>query len=176
MKKRILSILLALVLVLTLGLVTAAPVLAAPSAVVTVTWLEDATRYNPDGTEAGQWQDDFIGPMDLHQTGKAYHALNIAQFYNVFLPDIEGSLVISGAGNLSGHVTYTSLASGLPIKERLRGNVIIDPQAGTMVGAYTQWAYAYGSDVLSSYPNAVPANKQGAGWWFIGYTVYTAHQ
>ena len=146
---------------------------------VTVSWLEDADRYGGDGTPLQSWTDDPLGPADLVRTGKAYHFADIQEYYNYpGLENLSGSLVISGAGKLSGHATYTSPASGLPIKERFRGEATIDADAGTMVGTYTQWAYAFGSrdDVLASYPNAIPAQKQGSGWWFIGYTVYTAHQ
>ena len=165
--------------VLALLILIAAPAVAAPPTTVTVTWLEDAVRYYPDGSVWASWPDDPNGPMSLLQTGKAYHAVDIAQFYNILLPDVEGSLVISGNGKLSGHATYTSLVSGLPIKEHFKGNVTIDPVAGTMVGTYTQYAYAFGSqeDVLSWYPNAVPQKSpQAGGWWFIGYTDYTVHQ
>lgn len=144
---------------------------------VTVSWLEDAVRYYPDGTTWASWTDDPNGPAELAKTGEAYHFVNIGEFYNVPLPDISGSAVISGSGRLSGHCTYTSVASGLPIKERLKGRLSVDPEAGTMVGTYTQWASAFGSrdDVLENYPEAVPDRKQGSGWWLIGYTEYTAH-
>lgn len=145
---------------------------------ITITWLEDAVRYYPDGSVWASWTDDPNGPADLVRTGKAYHFTDIRQFYNQELPDISGSVVISGAGTLSGHAKYTSLYSGLPIKERFLGQVTVDADAGTMVGAHTQWAYAFGfrDDVLSWYPNSVPAEKEGSGWWFISYTNYTVHQ
>ena len=167
-----------MIAVLALLILIAAPAVAAPPTTVTVSWLEDAVRYYPDGTTWATWTNDPNGPMNLLQTGKAYHAVDIAQFYNIELPDVEGSLVISGNGKLSGHATYTSLYSGLPIKEHFKGNVTINPN-GTMVGTYTQYAYAFGSqeDVLSWYPNAVPQKSpQAGGWWFIGYTDYTVHQ
>ena len=158
---------------------TVVPAMAAPPSTVTVSWEEDATRYYPDGTVWASWTDDPNGPMELLQTGKAYHAVAIAEFYNILLPDVEGSLVISGAGKLSGHATYTSLASGLPIKEHFKGDVTIDPDGGTMVGNYTQYAWAFGTaeDVLTYYPNALPEKSpEAGGWWLIGYTVYTVHQ
>ena len=144
---------------------------------VTVSWLEDAVRYYPDGTTWATWTDDPNGPAVLVKTGKAYHFADIGEFYNTPLPDISGSAVISGSGRLSGHCTYTSLVSSLPIKERVKGQLNVDPDVGTMTGNYTQWAHAFGSreDVLTWYPNAAPANKQGSGWWLIGYTEYTAH-
>ena len=147
-------------------------------ATVTINWLEDAVRYNPDGSEKSSWIDDPLGPADLVRTGKAYHFATIQEYYNYpGLENLTGSLVMSGSGRLSGHATYTSPASGLPIRDRLKGEVTVDPDAGTMVGTYTQWSYAFGprDEVLTSYPNAVPAKKQGSGWWLIGYTEYTAH-
>ena len=159
-------------LCLTVGLA-----LGVPSTTVTVSWLENAVRYYPDGT-TDTWTNDPNGPLELVRTGKAYHVLDIGQFYNTILPDVSGSLVISGAGKLSGHVTYTSLYSDLPIRERITGTVIIDPDVGTMVGTYTQYSYAFGSeqDVHEKYPYAVPEKTSHAkGWWFIGYTEYDAH-
>ncbi len=94
------------------------------------------------------------------------------------LPDVEGSMVISGAGKLSGHATYTSLFSGLPIKELFKGDISVDPDNGTITGSYTQRAYAFGSqeDVMTYYPNSIPEKSEKArGWWFIGYTEYTAY-
>lgn len=144
---------------------------------VTILWLEDAVRYNGDGSFHSSWSDDPLGPAELVQTGKAYHFADIQEYYNWPLENLAGKLVISGSGRLSGHAKYTSPASGLPIKDRFKGQVTVDPDAGTMVGTYTQWSYAFGprDEVLTSYPNAVPANKQGSGWWFIGYTEYIAH-
>ena len=180
MKRKIFSILFVVVLALSLSLVTAVPAGAKGPVgeTVTISWLEDATRYNPDGTVRGNWTNDPLGPADLVRTGKAYHFANIQEYYNYpGLENLSGSLVISGAGKLSGHAKYTSPASGLPIRDRFQGEVTIDAGALTMVGTYTQWSYAFGAkdEVLASYPQAVPAKKQGSGWWFIGYTDYIAH-
>ena len=180
MKKKILSVLLAVVLVLSFNLVMAMPAAAKGPVgeTVTINWLEDAERYGGDGTLLSSWTDDPLGPADLVQTGKAYHFASIQEYYNYpGLENLSGSLVISGAGKLSGHATYISPASGLPIRDRFHGEVNIDADEGTMEGTYTQWSYAFGAkdEVLASYPQAVPAKKQGSGWWFIGYTDYTAH-
>jgi len=159
-----------------LAVLIVSPVTAAPPTTITVTWTEDATRYYPDGTVWASWTGDANGPMDLLITGNAYHVVDVGEFYNTTLPDIEGSMIISGAGKFSGHTTYTSLASGLPIRELLNGDVMID--GSTLEGLYTQRAYAFGSaeDVLTSYPNSVPVKSENAdGWWFIGYTEYTAY-
>jgi len=178
MKRKIFSILFVVVLALSLSLVTAVPAGAKGPVgeTVTISWLEDAGRYSPDGSLLNSWTDDPIGPATLVRTGKAYH-FSIQEYYNQPLENLSGSLVISGAGKLSGHAKYTSPASGLPIRDRFQGEVTIDADALTMVGTYTQWSYAFGArdEVLDSYPQAVPAKKQGSGWWFIGYTDYIAH-
>ena len=165
-------------LVCSFSLVTAVPAGAKGPVgeTVTISWLEDAERYNGDGSFHSSWTDDLLGPAELVRTGKAYHFADIQEYYNYPLENLSGSLVISGAGKLSGHAKYTSPASGLPIRDRFQGEVTIDADKGTMVGTYTQWSYAFGSraDVLKYY-KAVPAKKQGSGWWFIGYTEYTAH-
>ena len=174
--RKVTIILVALLALLGLAF-TAVPAVAGPPTTVTVTWLEDAIRYNPDGTVKASWTNDPLGPMDLLQTGKAYHVVTIDEYYNYPGLGAEGSLVISGARKLSGQATYTSPASGLPIKDRFKGNVTID--GGTMAGAYTQYSYAFGSqvDVLASYSGAVPEKSpEAGGWWFIGYTEYIAHQ
>lgn len=143
---------------------------------VTVGWSEDGMRYHPDGTVKDSWTDDGPYSAELICIGKTYRFADIQQYYNTELPDLEGMLVISGAGILSGHTTYTLY--GLPTKNRFHGQVTIDADAGTMVGTYTQWKSVFGprDDVLIKYPEAVPANKQGSGWWFVSYTDYTAHQ
>jgi len=179
MKRKIFSILFVVVLALSLSLVTAVRAVAKGPVgeTVTISWLEDAERYNGDGSVHSSWTDDPLGPADLVRTGKAYHFADIQEYYNYPLENLSGSLVISGAGKLSGHAKYTSPASGLPIRDRFQGEVTIDADEGTMVGTYTQWSYAFGAkdEVLASYPQAVPAKKQGSGWWFIGYTDYIAH-
>ena len=142
---------------------------------VTISWLEDAIRYNPDGSIKSSWTDDPLGPAVLVQTGKAFHFADIQEYYNWPLENLSGSLVISGGGKLSGHATYTSPSSGLPIRDRFKGEVIIDTDTGAMVGTYTQWSYAFGpeDEVLPKYPTAVPTDEEGC--WFIGYTEYVAH-
>ncbi|TKJ46995.1 hypothetical protein CEE34_06085 [Candidatus Aerophobetes bacterium Ae_b3a] len=170
--------LVALAVMLVMGLTGTVMAKGPVGEIITIHWLEDAVRYNPDGSEKASWTNDPLGPADLVRTGKAYHFDTIQEYYNYpGLENLSGSLVISGSGRLSGHARYTSPASELPIRDRFKGQVTVDPDAGTMVGTYTQWSYAFGSeaDVHGSYPKAVPAKKQGSGWWFIGYTDYTAH-
>lgn len=172
MKKTIVYILSAALLAVLL----VSPAIAAPPTTITVSWTEDATRYYPDGTYWTGWTGDPNGPMDLLVTGNAYHVVDIGEFYNTLLPDVEGTMTINGAGMLSGRTTYTSLASGLPIMELFSGDVMVD--GTTLVGSYTQYAFAFGSaeDVLASYPNSLPTKSENAaGWWLIGYTEYTAY-
>jgi len=171
-------LLVALAVMLVMGLTGTVMAKGPVGEIISISWFEDAVRYNPDGSVITSWSNDPLGPADLVRTGKAYHFATIQEYYNYpGLENLSGSLVISGSGRLSGHATYTSPASGLPIRDRFKGEVTVDPDAGTMVGIYTQWSYAFGprDEVLAGYPNAVPAKKQGSGWWFIGYTEYTAH-
>jgi len=165
----------------------AAPAFAGPPTTVTVgPWLEDGTRYNPDGTLYGvswnPWTADPNGPMDLRQTGKAYHVVNINDYYNAFAPNIpEGHMVISGSGVLSGQAEYISSVSGLPMRDRFKGKMTVAPPS--WYGTYTQYSYAYGTEgeVKTYYPGAIipdtediPENGESA-WWFIHYTEYTAY-
>ena len=155
-----------------------APVVIAKGPVadsVTIGWYEDATRYNPDGSVRQSWSNDGPFFAELIKTGKAYHFAEIQQYYNTTLAQLSGSLVISGTGKLSGHATYLSPFSGLPIRDRFHGEVTIDIDSETMAGNYTQWSYAFGSEeeVLTWYPNAVPDDEDCC--WLLGYTVYTAH-
>jgi len=175
---------------------------------MTVRWLEDSVRFYPDGSVWYTSQNDLIPPGELPATliltGGEYHFADANEFYNYpGLPDFEGSVVIDGIGQLSGDTTYTSTASFLPIKEYIEGNVEIiivekkgeepfpgDPEDydGIMVGAYTQWAYAQGTEdevtsiggegapeSFEGYLHAEPAPEIGEDWWFIGRTEYIAH-
>jgi len=142
---------------------------------VTIGWYEDATRYNPDGSISQSWANDGPFSAEFIRTGKAYHLADIQQYYNTTVAQLSGSLIISGTGKLSGHATYLSPFSGLPIRDRFHGEVNIDIDSETMTGNYTQWSYAFGSEeeVLSWYPNAVPDDEDCC--WLLGYTIYTAH-
>jgi len=172
---------------LTMLVLVAAPAFAGPPTNVTVgSWLEDGTRYNPDGTlfdvSWNPWTADPNGPMELRQTGKAYHVVDINDYYNAFAPNIpEGHMVISGSGNLSGQAEYISSVSGLPMRNRFKGNVTIDPPSWS--GTYTQYSYAYGTEeeVKAYYPGAVIPDSEDtpeldeSAWWYIHYTEYTAY-
>jgi hypothetical protein len=148
------------VLALTLLAIVAPAIAKGPvGATLTIYWTEDAVRYSPDDSVTSSWTGDELGPAILVQTGKAYHFASIGGYYNCTLENLDGSLVISGGGNLSGHATYTSGRSGLPIRDRFQGQVSIEE--GTLVGTYTQWSYAFGpkADVLEWYPAAVASPR-----------------
>jgi len=175
---------------------------------MTIRWLEDAVRFYPDGSVWYQAQNEHIPspdygdnpsefPATLILTGGEYYFADIQEYYNIEGPfeDLEGSIVISKEGQLSGYATYISPSkSKLPIKEYFEGDVeiiIYGEKAipiptdcdGTMVGNYTQWAYAYAESddevamlaLETNYLGAVLAPEQGPGWWFVQYTYYTAH-
>jgi len=169
---------------------------------IIIRWLEDAVRFYPDGSVQSSWKnalvpdspDNYEGPVTLILTNGEYLFADINAFYSYTIPGgYEGTMAIDGTGQLSGDVTYTSGASGLPIKEHLEGEVEIITEAitgeiddganhfedydGTMVGTYTQRSYAYGTqeEVLAAYPKAVLAPEQGLDWWFTFCTEYIAH-
>lgn len=156
----------------------AAPALATPPKTVTISWSESANRYSYDGILQNTYPPNTIGPVDLLHTGNSYHVVNLAQVYSIPTTDIRGSLVISGPGIMSGETTYvreSPLGTPITLKDRITGLVAVDPQAGTMIGTYTQYRQAYGSrqEVLADYPYAVPEKSPNArGWWFLDYTIY----
>jgi len=176
-----------IVTILVMLFLTVTPVLAGPPTTVEVgPWLEDGARYNPDGTwydiPWNGWIGDPNGPMDLRQTGKAYHVVDINDYYNAFAPNIpEGHMVISGSGKLSGQAEYISSVSGLPMRNRFKGNVTVAPPSWS--GTYTQYSYAYGTEeeVKAWYSGAVIGDDEDipelgdSAWWFIHYTEYTAY-
>jgi len=147
---------------------------------ITINWLEDAERYNAEDLLLSSWTDDPLGPAELIKTGKAYHFADIQEYYNWPLDNLSGSLVISGAGQLSGHATYISPRSELPIRDRFKGEVAVNPDDGTMVGTYAQWSYAFGTEdeVLGWYPGAIKDEdgEEEPCWWLVGYTEYVAHE
>ena len=154
----------------------AAPALAAPPKIVTISWVEFPRRYSYDGTLQEILPPGNIGPLDFLQTGKTYHVVSIAELYSIPVTDIKGSLVISGSGDMSGEITYIREDSPLlTLKDHITGMVTIDPDAGIMTGTYTQYRQAYGSqaEVLAAYPYAIPDKSPNArGWWFLDYTIY----
>ncbi|MBA7542719.1 hypothetical protein ES705_35043 [subsurface metagenome] len=177
---------------------------------ITIRWLEDAVRYYPDGTLKQEWSNDPIPPLDpndktkllppaiLIQDNGGYHFADIQDYYNWLLIDIEGSLVISGTGELSGYATYTFPAvTPLPTEDNFVGQVVISEGKiinwsevesnkkpaeipydydGVMVGTYTQWSYKFGTeeDVHAVYPLATLCEGFDDKW-LVGYTNYIAH-
>jgi hypothetical protein len=144
----------------------AVPVAAAPPKIITVSWIETAYRYSHDGTLQFQYAPSLIGPLDLLQTGKAYHDVSISDFYSIPVSYIKGSLTINGAGMMSAEVTYIREDTPLlTLRDRVNGRVALDPVAGTMIGHYIQYRKAYGSkeDVLASFPYAIPDKSPTAG-------------
>ena len=174
----ILSIVVILIMILTMVMLVIAkgPV----GDTITINWLEDAERYNAEDLLLSSWTDDPLGPAELIKTGKAYHFADIQEYYNWPLDNLSGSLVISGAGQLSGHATYISPRSELPIRDRFKGEVAVNPDDGTMVGTYAQWSYAFGTEdeVLGWYPGAIKDEdgEEEPCWWLVGYTEYVAHE
>jgi len=179
---------------------------------ITIRWLEDGTRYYPDDTPCGEpWTDSpipsyhdgnnyvpTIEPATLIQDDGGWYFADVNDFYNIILDDIVGSVVIDREGQLTVDTTYTSLGSGLTIKEHIEGEVEIiigeiidwsgvipvvseDPgdYDGIMAGTCTQKGYAFlegtEEDIHAYYKKAVLAPELGTGWWFIAYTIYTAH-
>lgn len=156
----------------------AAPALAAPPKTLTISWVEVANRYSYDGTLQAYFPPETIGPLEFLQTGKTYHAVSLADFYSIPVSDIKGSMIISGSGNLSAEITYVRFNSPLTIRDLTYGRVTVDPDAGTMIGTYTQYRQAYGSraEVLAVYPYAIPDKSPNAGgWWFLDYTEYVTY-
>jgi len=162
---------------------------------ITISWSEAAVRYFPDGTVEGSWLDEEAYEAVLIKVDGGYHFADIYEYYNWnmdAITDLEGSVVISETGQLSGDATYTSTVSDLPIKEHFEGDVelIINDSNGTMVGTYTQWGYAYAksddedamASLIKNYAkdekeeNLVPAPEQGPDWWYIAYTEYIAYK
>ncbi len=140
---------------------------------IKIRWLEDADRFYPNDEELFPgWQGDYVPspdygvtpaefPATLIRTNGGYYFANIAEIWNMPPEDVEGSIVISEAGLLSGDATYTSPTSGLPIRDYFEGNVNINTDevitgivlatgeeikgdhGGIIDGTYTQWSYAY---------------------------------
>ena len=100
---------------------------------ITIRWLEDAVRYNADGSFNQAWQDNYIpspnygknpsaNPATLTLTGGEYHFADIEEFFNLLM-DYEGDVVITEAGVLSGWATYT--LDELPIENDFVGQNLI---------------------------------------------------
>ena len=171
---------LAVVVGLLLGITTA--VMARPTT-VNVWWLEDAERYGGDGTLLSSWTNDRIPPeqpkgvIEFTKTGQAYHA-GMEWFYNYYPLDIfSASPLVISRGRFSAWARYTSSRSSLPILDKIRGKLTIDPDLGTAYGSYVQYSYVEGIEdegtVKFWYANAVETDDPGV--WLVGVTYYTVH-
>jgi hypothetical protein len=179
MKKRLL-----IALVIVVVLAATASVVSATVGTIQVWWYEDAQRYNADGTLASSWTNDRIPPLspigyiEFRVTGRAYHG-GMEWFYNYYpLPNFSASpLVVSnGNGRFAAWARYTSPRSGLPILDKIRGSLTIDPDAGTAYGSYTQYSYIESCDgeaVQMYYPWAEATDDPCV--WYGGWTDYTVH-
>ncbi|NVM23606.1 MAG: hypothetical protein HWN68_17720 [Desulfobacterales bacterium] len=180
MKKRIFSVLFALVLV---GLIATPVAATANKTTVEVWWLEDAERYGGDGTWLQSWTNDRIPPespvgfIEFTKTGKAYHG-GMEWFYNYYpLDNFSASPLVISNGKFACWARYTSPKSGLPILDKIRGRLTIDDGDGTAYGSYVQYSYVEGvtdeEAVTDWYPDAVATDD--ADVWFIGVTYYEVH-
>jgi len=144
---------------------------------INITWFEDAIRYHPNGDELQRWYNDPLGPATLIQDNGGYCFANINQYFNTTEIEFEGIVFIDETGKLSGNAAYTLYE--LPTENIFIGQVEIvvdeDGTSGTMVGTYTQFKYAFGTetDILEHYPKAVECEDEGK--WFVQYTDYTAY-
>jgi len=174
--KKLLGVLVAVLLLL----VIATPVAAQPTT-VQVWWLEDAQRYGGDGTLLSTWQNDRIPPVtpvgyiEFTNTGKAYHG-GMEWFYNYYpLDNFSASPLVIAKGKFAAWARYNSPASGLPILDKIRGELAI--VGDTAHGSYVQYSHVEGitdgETVMASYPHAVPTDEPDV--WLIGITYYTVH-
>ena len=90
MKRKIFSVLLALVLVASFGLVTAVPVGAAPPEEISIDVIQSQTRYYPDGTEMHTVA-PFQTTFELTLTGKTLHG---EMSYSPSVTDLHGEKYI----------------------------------------------------------------------------------
>jgi len=150
---------------------------------ITITWFEDAERWNPDGSNHSAWINDPLGPATLIQDDGGWCFADIFDYFNVHVcPDTEGIVFIDEEGRLSGNATYTLYE--LPTESIFVGQVEVivyeDETSGTMAGTYTQFKYAYAEsdeeiEILDDrYPKAVECIED-EGKWFVQYTDYTAY-
>ena len=173
MKKKLLSVLLALVLALSLCLVMAVPVVAAPPEEISIEVIQSQTRYHPDGTEM-HIVAPFPTTFELTLTGKTLHG---EMSYSPGVTDLRGEkyiLVYDKKANEwklnLGVIHYTSPYSGLTIQEHWEGFLKLDADLNLMEGEFTQHAYVVGNPA-PNYPGAVPV--AGEGLWYLGFSVYT---
>jgi hypothetical protein len=144
---------------------------------ITITWFEDAIRYNPDGTEHSRWHNDPLGPATLIQDNGGWCFADVSDFFNDPTLEYSGIVFIDETGKLSGNAAY--ILDELPIENIFVGQVEIvvdeDETSGTMIGTYTQFKYAFGTEdeVEAIYPKAVECVDEGK--WFVQYTDYITY-
>ena len=173
MKRKFLSIFIALVLALSLCLVTAVPVVAAPPEEISIDVTQSQTRYNPDGTVL-HIVASFQTTFELTLTGKTLHG---EMSYSPSVTDLRGEkyiLVYDKKANEwklnLGVIHYTSPYSGLTIQEHWEGFLELDDELNLITGEFTQYAFVVG-DPAPYYPLAEPV--AGEGLWYLGRSVYT---
>ena len=144
---------------------------------ITITWFEDATRYNADASWHSSWVNDELGPATLIQDDGGWCFADVKDFYNDPTLEYSGIVFVDETGKLSGNTAYTLYE--LPTENIFVGQVEIavdeDGTSGTMIGTYTQFKYAFGTetDILEHYPKAVECVDEGK--WFVQYTDYTTY-
>ena len=150
-----------------------------PEKTITITWFEDAIRYNPNGEiiDGGIWYNDPLGPATLIQDNGGWCFADVKDFYNDPTLEYSGIVFIDETGKLSGNAAYTLYE--LPTENIFVGQVEIvvdeDETSGTMIGTYTQFKYAFGTEdeVEAIYPKAVECVDEGK--WFVQYTDYITY-
>jgi len=178
MKK--LTVLVAVILIA--GLLTGCWLFPEPEKTITINWFEDAIRYHPDGEIiiGGIWYNDPLGPATLIQDGEGWCFVDPNEFFNYNMTpemELEGIVFIKETGLLSGYATYTLYE--LKTENNFVGQVEIvvdeDGTSGTMIGTYTQFKYAFGTEdeVKEKYSKAVECVDEGK--WFVQYTDYTTY-
>ena len=146
---------------------------------ITINWFEDAIRYHPDKTEHSRWSNDPLGPATLIQDDRGgWCFADVKDFYNDPTLEYSGIVFIDETGKLSGNAAY--VLDELPIENIFTGQVEIvvdeDGTSGTMIGTYTQFKYAFGTetDILEHYPKAVECVSD-EDKWYVQYTDYTTY-
>ena len=155
---------------------------ASTSFVVTYNQVQFQWRANK-AKPFGEWSvvyPTYAGHTDFDRTGNALHAsfeyqpspFDVQGASHVFVYDKKQEVWILKEGT----VTYTSLASGLPITEYFRGYVKFSGEPSPTTFEFTveyQWAYVYGVDeetVKTKYPKAWWDETMGA--WLCGFSIY----
>ncbi len=144
---------------------------------ITITWFEDAERLHPDGSYHSDWLNDELGPATLIQDDGGWCFADISEYFNTTEIEFEGILFIGETGKLSGNAAYTLYE--LPTENIFVGQVEIvvdeDETSGTMIGTYTQYKYAFGTeeDILEHYSKAIECIDEGK--WFVQYTDYITY-